>query len=83
MATHRPITIPLFTSPLLMNAQVSGIAGSWLQVQDKFISHKQAEIYALKSHVVNFCTELIRSGQPEERTTFSKSEKHRLSNQRP
>ena len=37
----------------------------------------------MKSHdVVNFRTK-IRSGQSEERTTFSTCEKHRSSNQRP
>ena len=40
------------------------------------------DIYALKSHVVNFRTE-ISSGQSEERTTFFNCEKHRSSNQRP
>ena len=40
------------------------------------------EIYALKSHVLNFCTE-ISSGQSEERTTFFTCKRHRASNQKP
>ena len=39
------------------------------------------EIYSLKSHVVNFRSE-ISSGQSEERTTFFTCEKNRSSNQK-
>ena len=39
------------------------------------------EIYSLKSHVVNFRSE-VSSGQSEERTTFFTCEKNRSSNQK-
>ena len=39
------------------------------------------EIYSLKSHVLNFRSE-ISSGQSEERTTFFTCEKNRSSNQK-
>ena len=46
-----------------------------------FFYYISTEIYSLKSHVVNFRSE-ISSGQSEERTTFFTCEKNRSSNQK-
>ena len=72
-----------FTSPriyfvtLIVNA-----TGKRCRLVTKYFYYTRTEIYALKSHVINFRTE-ISYGQSEGRTTFFTCEKHRLSNQRP
>ena len=50
--------------------------------EDKFFYYISTEIYSLKSHVVNFRTE-ISSGQSEEQTMFFTHEKNRSSIQKP
>ena len=57
---------------------LSNYTGMTRTVQFYYIS---TEIYSLKSHVVNFRSE-ISSGQSEERTTFFTCEKNRSSNQK-